>query len=281
MGSYWSTPATTATPATGDVTSTTATSDSSVVSTVVADSPVKPNPAFLANLNSQLTTRLAEVTRRSVGNVEEENYRRLIVELLKTAKIYAPVTTTLTATTPSSLSASEETQIPTLKMHRLCGRQLRFNLYHQFPLLPEVNMSSAVATAFQGLQSDMNAFKSAIAHIQHGGMIHEMTTQMMQFVVDPHEQSLSCVVTKSGLNVLASVPKVVAVYAIWTYLVAQQCSLVPGELVINVGMLYLYDHETQQASTFLETAVTKFPEMTVISASSIDAYTETSIQMSY
>lgn len=90
-----------------------------------------------------------------------------------------------------------------------------------------------------------NDATSAQQNVREGRMALPPCHVMYQFYVA--EGRLSCLLTMRSSDVFLGLPFNVASVALLTHLVAQQCALEPGEIVLSLGDVHLYANHVQQA----------------------------------
>ena len=83
-----------------------------------------------------------------------------------------------------------------------------------------------------------------------------------QFHVSAGER-LSCQLYQRSADVFLGVPFNIASYALLTHMLAQQCDLVPGELVWTGGDCHVYDNHREQVQTQLERTPYPYPSLSL------------------
>lgn len=87
--------------------------------------------------------------------------------------------------------------------------------------------------------------RSPIENVALGRMALAPCHCLFQFYV--HERQLSCHVYQRSADLFLGVPFNIASYALLTHLFAQQCALIPHELIFSFGDLHLYrNHLTDE-----------------------------------
>lgn len=84
---------------------------------------------------------------------------------------------------------------------------------------------------------------------------------------------LSLQVYQRSADVFLGVPFNIASYALLTHMLAQQCDLIPGELIWTGGDCHLYENHVDQAYEQLGRAVRPFPTLGLLPAPDIFSYT--------
>lgn len=84
---------------------------------------------------------------------------------------------------------------------------------------------------------------------------------LFQFYVA--EGRLSCHLYQRSADIFLGLPFNIASYALLTRMVAQVCDLAPGDLVISLGDVHLYENHIEQADLQLEREPRPLPRMTL------------------
>ncbi|WP_434721132.1 thymidylate synthase [Pseudomonas syringae pv. actinidiae] len=74
---------------------------------------------------------------------------------------------------------------------------------------------------------------------------------------------LSCMLTQRSGDCFLGVPYNGASVALLTHMIAQQCDLIPGEIVHSFGDLHLYSNHIEQARLQIERVPKKLPELII------------------
>ncbi|MBI6823912.1 thymidylate synthase [Pseudomonas syringae] len=74
---------------------------------------------------------------------------------------------------------------------------------------------------------------------------------------------LSCMLTQRSGDCFLGVPYNGASVALLTHMIAQQCDLIPGEIVHSFGDLHLYSNHIEQARLQIERVPKKLPELVI------------------
>ena len=83
---------------------------------------------------------------------------------------------------------------------------------------------------------------------------------MYQFIVNGNQ--LSCVMTQRSGDLGLGIPFNIAFYSLLTTMVAQVCSLIPGELIITIGDAHIYKNHIDQLRIQMER--TPFPSPHIV-----------------
>ncbi|KEO79572.1 thymidylate synthase [Paenibacillus polymyxa] len=75
---------------------------------------------------------------------------------------------------------------------------------------------------------------------------------------------LSCMLTMRSVDTFLGLPFNIASYALLTHMVAQQCSLEPGEFIWSGGDVHIYSNHMQQVHTQLERDPYPLPQLKIL-----------------
>jgi dihydrofolate reductase/thymidylate synthase len=101
---------------------------------------------------------------------------------------------------------------------------------------------------------------------------------MFQFYVANGE--LSCHMYQRSCNMGLGVPFNIASYALLTHLVAHCCNLEPGDLILSMGDVHIYENHIKPLLTQLKRDISDFPTLKICTANrSIDGFTSDVLQL--
>lgn len=92
---------------------------------------------------------------------------------------------------------------------------------------------------------------------------------LFQFYVD--DGYLSCQLYQRSADIFLGVPFNIASYALLTEMIAQECGLKAGELIISFGDVHLYANHTEQAREQVGRTPRPFPQLIITDNKGIDA----------
>ena len=95
-----------------------------------------------------------------------------------------------------------------------------------------------------------------------------------QLYVDTESKELSCQLYQRSADLFLGVPFNIASYSLLTMMIAQVCSLKPGEFVHTSGDLHIYSNHIEQVNTQLQREPRELPKMKINpNIKSIDEFT--------
>ena len=95
-----------------------------------------------------------------------------------------------------------------------------------------------------------------------------------QLYVDTESKELSCQLYQRSADLFLGVPFNIASYSLLTMMIAQVCSLKPGEFIHTFGDLHIYSNHIEQVNTQLQRAPRELPKMKINpNIKSIDEFT--------
>ena len=95
-----------------------------------------------------------------------------------------------------------------------------------------------------------------------------------QLYVDTESKELSCQLYQRSADLFLGVPFNIASYSLLTMMIAQVCSLKPGEFVHTFGDLHIYSNHIEQVNTQLQREPRELPKMKINpNIKSIDEFT--------
>lgn len=95
-----------------------------------------------------------------------------------------------------------------------------------------------------------------------------------QLYVDTESKELSCQLYQRSADLFLGVPFNIASYSLLTMMIAQVCSLKPGEFVHTFGDLHIYSNHIEQVNTQLQREPRELPKMKINpNIKSIDKFT--------
>ena len=95
-----------------------------------------------------------------------------------------------------------------------------------------------------------------------------------QLYVDTESKELSCQLYQRSADLFLGVPFNIASYSLLTMMIAQVCSLKPGEFVHTFGDLHIYSNHIDQVNTQLQREPRELPKMKINpNIKSIDEFT--------
>ena len=95
-----------------------------------------------------------------------------------------------------------------------------------------------------------------------------------QLYVDSESKELSCQLYQRSADLFLGVPFNIASYSLLTMMMAQVCSLKPGEFVHTFGDLHIYSNHIEQVNTQLQREPRELPKMKINpNIKSIDEFT--------
>ena len=95
-----------------------------------------------------------------------------------------------------------------------------------------------------------------------------------QLYVDTESKELSCQLYQRSADLFLGVPFNIASYSLLTMMIAQVCSLKPGEFVHTFGDLHIYSNHIEQVNTQLQREPRELPKMKINpNIQSIDEFT--------
>jgi len=95
-----------------------------------------------------------------------------------------------------------------------------------------------------------------------------------QLYVDTESKELSCQLYQRSADLFLGVPFNIASYSLLTMMIAQVCSLKPGEFVHTFGDLHIYSNHIEQVNTQLQREPRDLPKMKINpNIKSIDEFT--------
>lgn len=88
---------------------------------------------------------------------------------------------------------------------------------------------------------------------------------MFQFYVTPSKPKnmLSCSMYQRSCDTFLGLPFNIASYALLTYIMAELCDLIPGELIINIGDTHIYSNHLEQVKKQLTRQPYPFPQLKI------------------
>lgn len=86
---------------------------------------------------------------------------------------------------------------------------------------------------------------------------------MYQFYVSTENNELSCMMTQRSADTFLGLPFNIASTAILTHIIAKSCNLNPGEIIINLGDVHIYENHITQVKTQLERVPYRFPTIEI------------------
>ena len=95
-----------------------------------------------------------------------------------------------------------------------------------------------------------------------------------QLYVDTESKELSCQLYQRSADLFLGVPFNIASYSLLTMMIAQVCSLKPGEFIHTFGDLHIYSNHIEQVNTQLQREPRELPKMKINpNIKSIDEFT--------
>lgn len=91
---------------------------------------------------------------------------------------------------------------------------------------------------------------------------------LFQFYV--HDGKLSCHLYQRSADIFLGVPFNIASYALLTHIIAHQCSLGVGKLVISFGDIHIYNNHVEQVKEQLRRECRTLPKLSIISRAQPD-----------
>ena len=84
-----------------------------------------------------------------------------------------------------------------------------------------------------------------------------------QLYVDTESKELSCQLYQRSADLFLGVPFNIASYSLLTMMIAQVCSLKPGEFIHTFGDLHIYSNHIEQVNTQLQREPRELPKMKI------------------
>ena len=116
-----------------------------------------------------------------------------------------------------------------------------------------------------------NENKSPQENVRDGKMALAPCHVMYQFQVAAGR--LSCMMTQRSGDIFLGIPYNTASTALLTHMIAQQCDLVPGEIIHSIGDLHLYKNHVDQAQLQLSRQPRALPTLKLNKKPSLFDYT--------
>jgi len=140
------------------------------------------------------------------------------------------------------------------------GRQYRVDLAKGFPLLTTKKVFfKAVVNELLWFLSGSTNINDLHENVRQGKMALPPCHLLYQFQVINNKLNLMCTIRSNDL--FLGHPFNTAQAALWVYMLAQQCDLEVGELIMSIGDAHIYSNHMEQVKTQLTRKPTELPQL--------------------